>query len=653
MASAPSAVEGPPAEFTYEHADRCADIVMKGGVTSGVVYPLAVCELAQTYRFRSIGGTSVGAIAAAAAAAAELGRYRDPAGPGFRLLQQLPAWLGVEHGSRTNLISLFRPQPRTRSLFETLVAALRHAHLKPVWLVVGAVRRFWLASLAGAALGLALLGASVAGLVEVPGWEAELLFSLAAVGAVLVTLLGALAGGTVGFALRAFSELPRNAFGLCAGAGGAGGAERAPAFGDAQPGPLSTWLADFLDELAGQGPGAGPLTFGDLWWAGEEERRPRPPESSFRPEAERAVNLAMMTTCLTLGRPHRLPFTETSFSGGELLVFEGRKLRDFFPERIVRVMEDRGRERIDAQGLTLPGGYFPLPEAADLPVVVAARLSMSFPLLLSALPLHLWHPSCPFDPVATRCWFSDGGICSNFPVHFFDSPLPRWPTFGINLRGPRRRDSRTAWLAPGYDENVQESWEEIEGLMGFVFSIKDVAQNWLDNAQQRLPGWRDRVANVGFREGEGGLNLYMSGPVIAELSRRGWQAGSLLGVRFARPPAGPDALSWESHRWVRYRSSLATLSRFLAKICRGWEQAPCASERPEVCGKPADERAYLELVDRDLAGPPRHFPFENEAQRECARRETLRLVDLVGTWEAGCFRDAPRPEPVLRIAPDV
>src|SRR5262249_49245321 len=37
-------------------------------------------------------------------------------------------------------------------------------------------------------------------------------------------------------------------------------------------------------------------------------------------------------------------------------------------------------------------------------------------------------------PHAGRCWFSDGGITSNFPVHLFDAPIPRWPTFVINLR---------------------------------------------------------------------------------------------------------------------------------------------------------------------------------------------------------------------------
>src|SRR5205807_10418438 len=30
-------------------------------------------------------------------------------------------------------------------------------------------------------------------------------------------------------------------------------------------------------------------------------------------------------------------------------------------------------------------------------------------------------------------WFSDGGICSNFPIQFFDAWLPKTPTFGINL----------------------------------------------------------------------------------------------------------------------------------------------------------------------------------------------------------------------------
>ena len=38
--------------------DRYCDLVMKGGITSGVVYPLAIWTLAKHYRFKNIGGTS-------------------------------------------------------------------------------------------------------------------------------------------------------------------------------------------------------------------------------------------------------------------------------------------------------------------------------------------------------------------------------------------------------------------------------------------------------------------------------------------------------------------------------------------------------------------------------------------------------------------
>jgi len=65
-------------------ARKECDLIMKGGITSGVVYPRAVLELHQDYDFRSIGGASAGAIAAAATAAAQLG-----GDPGFERLARL------------------------------------------------------------------------------------------------------------------------------------------------------------------------------------------------------------------------------------------------------------------------------------------------------------------------------------------------------------------------------------------------------------------------------------------------------------------------------------------------------------------------------------------------------------------------------------
>jgi predicted acylesterase/phospholipase RssA len=70
---------------------------MKGGVTSGVVYPRLIAELASRYRFRNIGGTSAGAIAAAACAAAEYGRSHGKPGA-FAELDKLPKTLGAAPG---------------------------------------------------------------------------------------------------------------------------------------------------------------------------------------------------------------------------------------------------------------------------------------------------------------------------------------------------------------------------------------------------------------------------------------------------------------------------------------------------------------------------------------------------------------------------
>jgi Patatin-like phospholipase len=79
------AIAGPPADVlsgrpsitsdtVTAYARTSLDLTMEGGTTSGVVYPLAVCELATSFRFRNVGGASAGAIAAGLTAAAELGR---------------------------------------------------------------------------------------------------------------------------------------------------------------------------------------------------------------------------------------------------------------------------------------------------------------------------------------------------------------------------------------------------------------------------------------------------------------------------------------------------------------------------------------------------------------------------------------------------
>ncbi len=89
------------------------DIIMKGGITSGVVYPHAVLELSRKHRFRNIGGTSAGAIAAALTAAAEYNRAHG----GFEELEAATGRIG------RSLFGLFQPAAPFSGLFAVEEAA--------------------------------------------------------------------------------------------------------------------------------------------------------------------------------------------------------------------------------------------------------------------------------------------------------------------------------------------------------------------------------------------------------------------------------------------------------------------------------------------------------------------------------------------------
>jgi hypothetical protein len=205
--------------------ERECDVVMKGGITSGVVYPLAVCELARKFRLRNVGGTSAGAIAAALSAAAEHGRAAP--GGGFARLARLPGWIGAEGRLR----SLFRPDGRTRSLFRIVLAALgRHdgrlGGLRRAGSVLWAASRAALLSrgfllpILGALPGALALAAIVAGRGPAgpggpigSGW----LFWAGIAASGLALAAGWVLGAAGAVALLAGRRLPENLYGLVSG----------------------------------------------------------------------------------------------------------------------------------------------------------------------------------------------------------------------------------------------------------------------------------------------------------------------------------------------------------------------------------------------------------------------------------------------------
>jgi hypothetical protein len=296
----------------------------------------------------------------------------------------------------------------------------------------------------------------------------------------------------------------------------------------------------------------------------------------------------------------------------------------------------------------------PLPEAAKLPVVVATRMSLSFPILFSAVPLYAVDYSQAVageDRHPEPCWFSDGGITSNFPVHFFDSPVPRWPTFGIDLR--KLADGWTlsdvecenVWMAKSNDTKGdvwRTSWDgrgPAGRLAGFLASIFQTMRNWNDTMQSEVHGYRDRIVHIDHTNSEGGLNLAMPPEAIGRLSTRGECAGDLLGRRFAVPPETSSPMTWDNQRWIRYRSFMGLLEDTLARLQTGSTQ--------QLPGNRTIE---------DLSSHPPDFRWASDAQRDWANAATGDLFELSNRWHASgqSFKPgAPEPAPELRVTPRV
>ena len=541
-------------------AKKC-DLVMKGGITSGIVYPGAVLELSKEFEFVNIGGTSAGAIAATLTAAAEYRRQQGGGTAGFDAIAGLPRRLSEKIDGRSRLLRLFQPEGATAPLFDIALAWLETKRWAAV--VRAVIRAFPGFGAMAAFIGVALMVVAV-----LAADHAAIVVVLAALA--LITAAAVVTASVVEAVLFAFRELPRNGFGVSSALA------------------LTEWLAAEIDGVAALGDR--PLTFADLRGAG--------------------LNLEMMTTNLTHGRPYRLPLE------GKRFFFTVDDMRRLFPERIVAWM-------VAHAGAPKRGRFYSLPSDA-LPVVVATRMSLSFPLLLSAVPL--WaidFGTRAEEKVYERCWFSDGGITSNFPVHFFDAPIPRWPTFAINLapRTPRyHEEGQSIYLARTNKGGILEWWSPFDDLPGFLKSILNTMQNWRDNMLLRLPGQRDRIAHVLLGEDEGGLNLSMEESTITAIAGRGAEAGRALRERF----------NWRNHKWVRYLSFMTALEDALQR----WEHA-------------YDESRELAEATTPLPSY-RASSSERAAMRDASLAFLAHVRQNFGTGPFRRTRRRPRPEPVLR-----
>jgi predicted acylesterase/phospholipase RssA len=492
---------------------------------------------------------------------------------------------------------------------------------------------------------------------------------------------------------------------------------------------LTDWLDQCLSDLAGKNQDeAKPesvLRFGHLW--DKNYTPPGDPEHAGKTSSEmaaahadpdrRMVNLELMTTELVHRVPYRFPLKQN-----EPLYFRPSELETIFPKRVVDAMRAGTQadqsHNADIAGVEKPLPYCDvdtgveltdlcrLPDPWDLPVVFVVRISMAFPGLFAAVRLYRKTADplprvrddfgAPIieketgEPVKypesgkwmQELWFSDGGITSNFPIHFFDGVLPRWPTVGINL-GPHPRGFGHQDVYLPTDRQATNGVPTPLGpsMINFLSAVVDTARNWRDTAQTFMPASRGRIAWVRQRSYEGGNNLFMPRDRVAALALRGAVAGARLRRRFA------SEAQWQRHQWLRLRGGVKNLADVQTRV----EQALREARYGRLAGGCSDGTAAMSETIKLLetaadptppgadpfaspsasAGLPIAAPLEaatgiNQATESpfewyepkgtdfwLATQLLLATYDPIAVRNASLFENTPEPAAALRQVPSI
>lgn len=721
--------------------DRFCDVVLDGGVINGVVYPGFLIELARKFRFRSLGGTSVGAIAAALAAACEYNR-RYGSNNGFneglaKMPGELADWVN-EAEKITRIRSLFQPDPTVRPIFNWFVDllggrlnninAMVAEELERIkataltgqvnkadslsyelpdkpWSIARLICRVWLKTMhhLGPNIFEMLLWALLAFVCVVivnplsVFWQVVLPQYFFLVGALVVSPL-------LCFSKQIYMLIRLPGSGACSGMR----SEKSPNQG------LSEWLHEGVQKAANM-PLHKPLTFSNLWAA------PNGPKGATDNSEPKSIDLRMITTCLSHGRIYELPLTDNSLT----LMFKLSEFKPYFPTEVIdhlrrvskrlsfdscALLQKKYDERIAAIDRTTNKGLvklsklkllasridpiFSAPEdvdsglndpdirelpSADLPIVVAARFSMSCPMLFQNLPLIGFNFDTDFEDLDfVRLWFSDGGIGSNFPIHLFDKSIPRWPSFGLKiLDDPPRLNSQDKPIKTyipfahkdGSDDNllyprdrgaftIVKSPPSFSNFIKLLFSIYTSAKDGHDQSFLRMPDVRNRVVRIYMNNRAGNmLNLKIEPKQIIDLALIvGAEGGRNAALAYLGQQQNPRYAtwvnSWQDHRWVRFN----LLTQGLRSYLKGFTTAVNSVGLPET----TDGNSLIDQIMQASSTPPlRSRPLMRDeiVLTQAQSDELLAIVKSISALENQLHAldlpqpYLPEPMPVLRFKP--
>ena len=322
----------------------------------------------------------------------------------------------------------------------------------------------------------------------------------------------------------------------------------------------------------------------------------------------------MITTSLMDERPYSLPLDTDRF------FFKRSEWERIFPARVMAFLLANCRPFTPPSGKQ--GEFYYFPERAHLPLIMAARMSLSFPGLISAVPL--WTRDFTLIEQAEkeklrRCLFSDGGVTNNFPIQFFDHLFPNSPTFAISLdEYDPKRNYDNVWLPSLAVSGIQLPIVAFSGLVNFLLRLVYTAKDWQDNLQSTLPGYRERIVHVVLKPDEGGLNLNMSEETIKKLVGYGQQAGIML----------RDKFDMNEHRWRRFLVSMARMEQTLDEVALAYEHVP------GQFGDFLDTYVQDDAPYRDPVVPGRSPPYSQDTRTRVEEmlKRAEQLVALGKDW---------------------
>jgi hypothetical protein len=139
----------------------------------------------------------------------------------------------------------------------------------------------------------------------------------------------------------------------------------------------------------------------------------------------------------------------------------------------------------------------------------------------------------------------------------------------------------------------------------------------------------------------------MDAAAITAMSQRGACAGRRLVDSYTTPPEPGRTVSWENHRWVRYRSTMSILEGMFRRLHAAYTR-----------DQPVDGLDYLDvsqLQDGELPS----YKWNSDQQRAFSLELTALLSALGQRWDdavqqqphTSLIEDAPSPVPEFRITP--